>query len=110
MATTPFKWVAGTVYLLSLTSYFVLLSNVLGLRQVVFNGNRPPYHWVVNVREMTTQASFYEDYVDARGKVCGSVYAYPLVMTGFAVYGFGYSEHNMSTRAEAEAVAEKECR
>jgi hypothetical protein len=95
-----------TVLTIALT--FLLLNimmdlNPLGLAQVIFWGQRPPYHWVTD-----PQSNNWE-YRGVNQKACASLYHEHMTGTGYRVYGYGFSE-SYKTINEAMARAEKECR
>lgn len=88
--------------------YCVVFFNPFGLAQLLFAGQRPPFHWVRS--QDGAAGDVLEDYVGVNGAVCASVYRYAALSAAYKVYGFGFSYSTIDTRTRAEHLAEKECR
>ena len=98
------------MYTIFIAAGVILLANPMGLRPILFFGQRPPYHWadVLEPREHTA-GSVRLDYVGSNGRACAEVYRFALIDDFYTVYGYGFSRHGVATLDRAKAIAEHEC-
>jgi hypothetical protein len=84
------------------TLLFILFFNPVGLGQVFFFGQRPPYHWVMG----PTPSKW--DYVGINERSCAHIYLDTFSGGGYRVYGYGFSETYQNIN-DAMMKAQREC-
>lgn len=88
---------------------FTMQANPFGWGQRIFWNMHPPYHWRMAQEHGLPSEDVAESYYDTNGLACASVYHYHWLDYYYKVYGYGFSAEK-ANRAEAEALAERECR
>jgi hypothetical protein len=96
-----------TFVVLTIALTFLMLNvlmdlNPFGLAQVIFWGQRPPYHWVAD------PATGGLTYLGTNQKACASLYREHMTGTSYRVYGMGFGKSE-PTLSGAMRIAEKEC-
>jgi hypothetical protein len=99
-----------TVWLVALLAVHVLFSYPCGgWSERLTGGQRPPYHWRQDDTSAYISGSMSEAYVGANGEICATAYHYESSMSGWNMYGWGFSKQGVS-REEAEREARRWCR
>lgn len=74
-----------------MVAFFVLTFNPYGYGVRIFDGQKPPYHWVSEDVSENTLGSVSEDLVGENGKICAKAYRFVSVTQTYKVFGFGFS-------------------